>query len=215
VQYGLTAKGKIEKLFEPHDRHKSGEDDCSFASDLDNDEKDDEPFVAWLKNAYRGVPTDEDLRKAYHWEGRRLGAKTRESYATLKRLARLKGLWKAQWYASVKIRVGKNKRSEEAWFWEEIFAVVQGRRFLWWKEVEDFDSGQPPLGRIFLAGHAGLCSLSPLEMREISKTDVPFCVGIFGRGLEVRHQQRIILLLPSLEIRVALENSVISAEKED
>jgi hypothetical protein len=186
-------------------------DDESQGSNLDDeDESDDAPLI-WLTNVFRGLPTDEDLRKAYFWEGRRNGAKTRETYATEKRLARLKGLWKAQWHATIKMRgdSSSGKRTNGPCVWKNIFAVVQGRRFLWWNAVADFDKGETPLGRIFLAGHAGLSGLSPLEMREIDPEEIPLVVGIFGRGL--KDQQRVTLLLPSTELKDSLENTVIDA----
>ncbi|CAB9499353.1 C1 [Seminavis robusta] len=216
AQFGITAKTRLEKIFVTEDADIN--DDASEASGLD-DEDADAPVVLWLKNAFLGLPTDEELRKAYFWEGRRIGAKTRERYSSEKRLARLQRLWRAQWHATLKIRVDtstkkKTKKGTADPTWDTIFAVVQGRRFLWWKTVTDFDNGATPSGRIFLAGHAGLSGLSPLEMREINPKDVPLVVGIFGRGL--KEQQRITLLLPSEELKDSLENAIIDASvKED
>ena len=108
-----------------------GDDDSSVASDLDEDEDEsDLAFIVWLKNALRGLPTDQDLRKAYFWEGRRIGFEARETYSRDKRLARLKRLWRAQWHALVKIRTDTTKEKPNTTTWLEIFAVVQGRRFL-------------------------------------------------------------------------------------
>ena len=216
AQYGITAKNRLEKLLGEPNSASYNDDDASQASGLDEDEGGDDAPIVWLKNALRGLPNDEDLRKAYFWEGRRNGAKTRESYASEKRLARLKRLWRAQWHATLKIRADSSSESmssKEACAWTKIFAVIQGRRFLWWKTVEDFDNGRPPLGRIFLAGHAGLSGLSPLEMREIDPKVLPFVVGIFGKGLQ--DQQRITLLAPSSELKESLENSVIQASLKD
>jgi hypothetical protein len=211
IQFGITAKTRLGKLTGNADEIE--DDDASVASNLEDEEREDGPII-WLKNAFRGLPTDEDLRKAYFWEGRRIGAKTREGYATEKRMARLKRLWRAQWHGMIKIRSGSKDKSATCSTWDEIFAVVQGRRFLWWKSVKDFDSGSPPQGRIFLAGHAGLSGLSPLEMREIDKKYVPLIVGIFGKGLQ--EQQRVTLLLPNSDMKEALENAVIEASvKED
>ena len=214
AQFGLSAKARLEQLM--RDTGESEGDDDSVASGLHED-GDGEGFLVWVNNAFGGLPTDEDLRKAYFWEGRRIGAKTREAYATEKRMARLKRLWRAQWHASIKIR-NKDEKSGKGTSntptWETIFAVVHGRRFLWWKSVNDFDSGSPPQGRIFLAGHAGLSGLSPLEMREISPKHVPLVVGIFGRGLQT--QQRVTLLLPNEGLKDSLENAIIEASmKED
>jgi len=203
AQYGLTAKKRIDKIIK-NGHASDDDDDISQASGLGDEEDEDAPII-WLKNAFRGVPTDEDLRKAYFWDGRRNGAKAREAYASEKRLSRLKRLWRAHWHATIKILMG----SDNGKSWEKIFAIVQGRRFLWWKTVDDFDNGRPPLGRLFLAGHAGLSGLSPLEMREIDPKDVALVVGIFGAGL--LDQQRITLLLPSSDLKGSLENAVIDA----
>jgi hypothetical protein len=34
------------------------------------------PIAVWLINAFRSLPTDEDLRRTYYWESRRLCATT-------------------------------------------------------------------------------------------------------------------------------------------
>ena len=205
----------MDKLLKPtHETHHGGDDDVSQASDLDDEEEPEVPIATWVQNAFLGIPTDEDLRKTYFWEKRRIGAKKRDAYANDKRLARLQRLWRAQWHATVKIRdVTAKGRPKGTWVWKTVFAVVQGRRFLWWNTVKDFDNGEAPLGRIFLAGHAGLSGLSPLEMREIDSKEVPFVVGIFGKGL--KDQQRVTLLLPSTELKETLENAVIDASVKD
>lgn len=215
AQFGITAKTRIEKIMRDSSgaEAESESDDISVASDLDEDEEGADAPIIWLKNAFSSLPTDEDLRKAYFWEGRRIGVKTKESYESGKRMARLKGLWRAHWHAMIKLRsnvTSKNNSKERSCVWESIFAVVQGRRFLWWQTVSDFDSGKPPQGRIFLAGHAGLSGLSPLEMREIDPKDVALVVGIFGKGLQ-REQQKVTLLLPNEELKDSLENAVICA----
>lgn len=35
------------------------------------------PISIWIMNAIRGLPTNEDLRKAYFWESRRVGEEAR------------------------------------------------------------------------------------------------------------------------------------------
>lgn len=132
--------------------------------------------------------------------------------ASTKRLARLKRLWKAQWYSSVGMRkASKQKVSprDKGWHWETVFAVVHGRRLLWWLTTDDFDEGDPPAGYIFLAGHAGLAGLSPLDVRELEKNELPRIVNIFGRGKE--GQQKLMLLLATEECKEELENAVLSA----
>jgi len=87
------------------------------------------------------------------------------------------------------------------------FAMIQGHRFLWWKSVSDFDRGEPPAGRIFLAGHAGLASPSPLEMRAVKdKSDIARLTSIFGRGIQT--QEKITILAPTEEEKDKLELAV-------
>lgn len=114
------------------------------------------------------------------------------------------------WYSNVQLKTPKASSSSaldrRGWQWEDAFAIVQGRRFLWWPSARDFDSGEAPVGRIFLAGHAGLAGLSPLEMRELDKNETPLVVSIFGRGL--KEQQRITILTESVASKEALEMAV-------
>ena len=45
----------------------------------DKVEKQEGAVGIWIVNALRGLPTDEDLRKAYFWESRRVGEQARAS----------------------------------------------------------------------------------------------------------------------------------------
>jgi hypothetical protein len=83
--------------------------------------------------------------------------------------------------------------------------MIQGRRLLWWRSVGDFDSGVSPLGRLFLAGHAGLSSPSPLELREISPEEVERVVCVFGSG------SRVTILAESIEAKAELDKVVEAA----
>jgi hypothetical protein len=163
--------------------------------------------ATWFLNAIRGLPTDEDLRRAYFWESKRVGERESEILSSRKRQTRLQRLWNAPWYATVQLmeRYDETRKIH----WETVFAIVQGRRFLWWRSARDFDSGEEPVGRIFLSGHAGLASLSPLELREIGQDEIPLIATIFGRGL--RGQQRASLLMPSVEVKESLEAAVLAA----
>ena len=139
------------------------------------------------------------------------------SQADQKRTARLQKLWKARWYATVHLKTRQDHtspRESRDWHWTEAFAIVQGRRFLWWPSAQDFDIGEPPTGRIFLAGHAGLAGLSPLEMRQLDDTETPLVVIIFGRGL--KDQERLTILTDNISSKEALELAVLEAStKED
>lgn len=132
--------------------------------------------------------------------------------AEKKRTARLQKLWKARWYSNVQLKTRQDRISSKEgrdWHWAEAFAIVQGHRFLWWPSADDFDNGEVPTGRIFLAGHAGLAGLSPLEMRQLDETETPLVVSIFGRGL--KEQQRIAILTESITSKEALEMAVLEA----
>ena len=160
------------------------------------------PFDTLIMNAIRGLPTSEDLRKTYFWESKRLGARETQSLAAAKRKSRMQRLWRVQWYGTVLMLTHNKTESPE---WRTVFAMIQGHRLLWWRSVSDFDSGVSPLGRLFLAGHAGLSSPSPLELREISPDDVQRAVCIFGSG------SRVTVLAQSTEAKSALEKAVEAA----
>mmetsp|Transcript_10228 Transcript_10228/g.18060 ORF Transcript_10228/g.18060 Transcript_10228/m.18060 type:complete len:519 (+) Transcript_10228:245-1801(+) len=167
-----------------------------------------------IENLFLSIPTDEDLRRTYFWEARRLGEKEREKFAMAKRQTRLEKLWKAKWHGALEL---KEKKSEQAtslsssrkWSWETAFGLIEGHRFIWWRSEKHFDTGEAPLGQIFFAGHSGLAGLSPLELRELSMEEIPFVVSIFGRGSQM--QQKITLLAPSSDIKDSLENAVLAA----
>lgn len=184
---------------------------------LNQEQKLGSPFTIWLTNALRGLPTDEDLRKAYFWESRRVGEQERSRLADQKRTARLKRLWRAQWYSTVQLKMQHGRKTslgERDWQWKEAFGIVQGHRFLWWRSVQDFDNGESPVGRIFLAGHAGLAGLSPLDLRQLDDNEKPLVVSIFGCGLD--GQQKLTLLTGNIQLKEGLEKAVLeAATKED
>jgi len=164
-------------------------------------------------NAIRGMPNDEDLRKAYFWESRRVGAREMEKHAEEKRNSRLRRLWRAQFFSSVEILQEDDRSGKISW--QNAFAIVQGHRFLWWRSASDFDSGEQAQGRIFLEGHAGLGTPSPLEMVSIEKDDLSRLCTIFGRGVD--KQNRVTLLAPDKGVKDQLDGAVLFAisEKKD
>jgi hypothetical protein len=173
------------------------------------------PFIVWITNAIRSIPTNEDLRKAYFWESRQLGSEKAKKYALDKRESRLKKLWKAKWHCVMSVLVQDNEmdqRNPPTFHWElDCFAVVQGHRFIWWKSVDDFDDGEIPSGKVILSGHAGLGGPSPMELRELDKEkELPLCLTIFGRGTD--RQERITILLPDKHVKEDLENAVIDSQ---
>mmetsp|Transcript_8300 Transcript_8300/g.12564 ORF Transcript_8300/g.12564 Transcript_8300/m.12564 type:complete len:174 (+) Transcript_8300:64-585(+) len=165
---------------------------------------------------FLSIPTDEDLRRTYFWEARRVGEREREKYAMAKRQTRVEKLWKARWHGSLVMKEKKadandaqNSSARSSWSWKGIFALIEGHRFIWWRSEKHFDTGESPLGQIFFAGHSGLAGLSPLDLRELTKEEIPSVVSIFGRGQQ--GQQKITMLAPSLELKDSLENAVLFA----
>jgi hypothetical protein len=100
----------------------------------------------------------------------------------------------------------QSQKQQATYYLEPCFAVVQGHRFVWWETVQDFDNGEVPAGKLFLSGHAGLGGPSPLEMRALSKDELPFCLSIFGRGST--GQQRITMILPDEITKQRLEDAI-------
>lgn len=162
------------------------------------------PWPIRIVNAFRGIPTDEDLRKAYFWESRRRGYEEMERRAEERRVGRLQRLWRAQWYSSVELLDGTERQSR--------FAVVQGRRFLWWESTGDFDAGEAPVGTLFLKGHSGLTTPSPLEAKALDADDLVRTASLFGRGQE--KQERVTLVLPSRDEKERFERQILFAAAE-
>jgi hypothetical protein len=169
-----------------------------------------------IENMFLSIPTDEDLRRTYFWEARRVGESERKKYATAKRQTRVEKLWKARWHGVLDMKEKKSDTSDvltsserSNWSWKGVFALIEGHRFIWWRSEKHFDTGESPLGQIFFAGHSGLAGLSPLDLRELTKEEIPSVISIFGRGPQ--GQQKITLLAPSLKAKDSLENAVLFA----
>lgn len=164
------------------------------------------PYITWIINALRGLPTDEDVRKTYFWECRSLAAREMEAQIELKRQSRLQRLWRAQWYSMVHLLMSNKDGKFEK---NKAFAMIQGHRFVWWRSITDFDHGEEPAGRIFLAGHAGIATPSPLELRMVAPDEVNRLISIFGRGVE--KQEKITIITTADNVRDELERAVTSA----
>ena len=93
------------------------------------------------------------------------------------------------------------------------FAIVQGHRLPWWRSARDFDNGELPEGRLFLSGHAGLATPSPLEMRTFSQEEMKLVIAIFGRG--TTGQERVTILAPSEDSKENLENTILNLPRKD
>lgn len=154
-------------------------------------------------NAIRGLPTDEDIRKTYFWECRRLCAKEVNAESDAKRRSRLQRLWKAQWHSPVTVLTTDAKGLTGR---RKVFAIIQGHRFLWWDTLASFDNGEEPSGSIFLAGHAGLATPSPLELRNLDKDEIAKVTSIFGRGAS--SQEKLTLIAASVEGKELFERAV-------
>ena len=64
-----------------------------------------------FENLFLSIPTDEDLRRTYFWEARRVGEKERNKFANAKRESRLEKLWKAKWYGTLALKVNKTEQT--------------------------------------------------------------------------------------------------------
>lgn len=162
--------------------------------------KNPNPISIWVKNAVRGIPTIEDIRRTYFWESLRRGVREAEQYSEEKRGKRLKMLFRARWYSSIQILSRSGDR------WRSCFAIIQGHRFIWWSSVIDFDEGSKPLGSIFLSGHSGIATPSPLDMKQISSENLDRLVCLFGRGVD--KQERLSILMPSSVAKDELELAI-------
>ena len=98
------------------------------------------------------------------------------------------------------------------WKWIDIFAILQGHRLVWWESTSDFDTGKTPFGQILFAGHSGIAGLSPLDLRQLKRSELDQTIGIFGRG--VFEQEKIILLAPSIETKTLFEELVIKVTED-
>lgn len=161
------------------------------------------PYAIWIVNALRGLPTDEDIRKVYFWVCQRLARQIETEQAASKRKRRLQSLWRAQWYSVIDMITTSLDGDMER---KPVFAIVQGHRFLWWDSLHDFDCGEEPLGRLFLAGHAGIATPSPLELRTILDEEKTRVISIFGKGRS--EQEKISMVVPSTQARTSLEKAV-------
>ena len=168
------------------------------------------PIVTQISNLFTSIPTDEDLRRAYFWESKRIEEKDQRESMDQKRKIRLKKLWNAKWYGCLDLKVRRSISSEldsRQWEWEQVFVVFFGHRLIWWKNNADFDDGESPLGQIIFAGHSGLAGLSPLDQRELLEDEIPLVLGVFGRGMD--GQQKVIFLSPQKTIKDELEALII------
>ena len=160
---------------------------------------------AVLGNFWKSLPTDEDLRRSFLWETRHQVVKAQSLNADQKRNNRMKKLWRAQWYSNVQLLQAADDSHEE-YVLRPVFAVIVGHRFMWWNSARDFDQGDQPLGRLFLSGHAGIATPSPLEMKLFDADEVPRIVCLIGRGGQ--EQTRVTMLAPDLPSKNDFELAV-------
>ena len=111
-------------------------------------EQESDPYSIRIFNFFSSIPTNEDLRRYYFWEAKRIGERERARLAEKKRTRRLVKLWKARWFGKLELKAGK----ASPWEWVEIFAIIQGHRFIYWRSEADFDSGENPYGQMYFAG---------------------------------------------------------------
>jgi hypothetical protein len=164
--------------------------------------------ATWILNFLRGIPVDEDLKQTYFWDVRRKATKLIQEEADQRRSSRLQKLWHAQWYENVEMLKRENGTASSPASFESCFAVLIGRRFMIWKSPEVFDTGEKPIAKVFLQGHAGLSTPSPIELKAIG-SQARRAVSIFGRGAQ--DQYRITILTSGSQSKKALECAVDAA----
>uniref|UniRef100_A0A7S2R6A6 PH domain-containing protein n=1 Tax=Eucampia antarctica TaxID=49252 RepID=A0A7S2R6A6_9STRA len=170
--------------------------------------QDSNPLPIKLNNLFMSIPTDEDLRRAYFWESKRIEGKEQQESVDKKRTARLKKLWRPKWYGQLEIKESiLSLNTSKLRHWDQIYAVFQGHRLIWWKTSKHFDDGDLPLGQIIFTGHSGLAGLSPIEQRELQENELPLVLGIFGKGL--KGQQKVTFLCPNDTVKQQLEIAVL------
>lgn len=172
------------------------------------------PVVTRIINFFQSIPTNEDLRRYYFWEARKVGEREREIWAAKRRTARLTKLYQAQWFGKLELKTSNTlapTADARHWDWISIFAIIQGHRFVWWSSENDFDDGENPAGQLFFAGHSGLAGMSPLELREFKKNEIEKVVNIFGRGGGHKGQLKISLLVDDKSTKESLEAAVLNA----
>jgi len=169
----------------------------------------DSPVATWLSNAFLGLPSDEDLRRSYFWDTQRIVALESSSRSSDKRNSRLANLWNAKWYGEIEIvkKVADKKLDRKP-----AFGLIQGHRVLWWGSVNEFDGGEAVSGQIFLQGHAGIATPSPMETYSLKGELLDRVVAVFGRGGS--SQERMTLICASRDERLAFEEAVQSAIQE-
>jgi hypothetical protein len=214
-QYGSSFVDRYQDVIFGRDTEKN---DTAPHRHVSSDEADPAFLQKWAANMLRSLPTNEDLRRAYFWESQRLGYHENEKFASEKRVARLKRLWKASWHSAVEIRAvddptsqDRDEVSESAW--NNVFVVLEGRRFIFWHTVGDFDRGELASGLLALSGHAGITTPSPIEMREIPEGSASRVVTLFGKG--AHGQQRMTMILPDEMSKRTLEASVSEVTSKD
>jgi hypothetical protein len=215
-RYGSTVYDSLAALGLVHSARKNGKEATEISSG--DGSKDSAYLEKWFMNGLRSLPTNEDLRRAYFWESRRLGSYENEKFASEKRMSRLRRLWKARWHSAVEILTSddpasKSTGGETRSHWKSAFAVIEGRRFLLWESVVAFDSGELATGHVVFAGHAGITNPSPVEVREIPEEIVSRVVSIFGRGSD--EQQRVTMILPDANAKTTLEAAVSEIASKD
>jgi hypothetical protein len=203
IPYILCFKGRFGKyILDTKQRSKS-------SPSQSNGKKGGSPVTIWLANFMRGVPLDEDLHKTYFWETRRAVTGKLQVEADERRSSRLRKLWRAQWCEVVEVLKSPSSSSVNPGF-ESAFVVIQGRRVMWWRSTNEFDSGEEPTGRILLHGHAGFATPTPIELKAIGEKDrISRAVSLFGKGAD--KQERITMILSGQPSKDAFEDAISTA----
>ena len=118
-------------------------------------------------NLLQSIANDDDLERVYASERRALLRSHQAAWKTIERNCKLNLPLKLHWCGAVSIRDGSHASSGD---WTEVFMLLQARRVVWWRSVEELEAGRRAAGQLLLCGHCGITQASPMDMRQVSFT---------------------------------------------
>jgi hypothetical protein len=129
--------------------------------------------VIRLGNLLSSIPNDDDIERVYKWERKTHQENLAASKHERIKLAKLSLVAKCLWSGPVALKTASGSGQ-----WEDAYLVLQERRLVWWRKESDIDEGKPFEGQLLLYGHAGVCSASPLDLKEMR--DASRLTSVFG-----------------------------------
>lgn len=146
-----------------------------------------------FNNLIACVPSDEELRLSYAHESKYIASVTEDYQRSRRRRARLRGLCGCQWESPL-IRISIHRMGRGGSMYNTSttssltsslksissvnsdngfndgwarggFAVLQGKRLLWWATESSLETGRSADALMTLHGHAGVTAPSPADLK--------------------------------------------------